>query len=196
MATDVTSLWHTIDDDITFERVRHMPRRTQFVSNHRKLSWQFDKELKQVERDMRLSTVEIGRAQSLMTEKLTRLQDTKKQLVIKKMGGDSRCNSEPCLSFTDLRLQNEQPELHAHAPTASLFGHDNSNASKVGNAKAGTLTVKSQYFGQNDTRKAGFLEGETKGLKLAASLKQSLCKMVSTDRARFPNRPQKRSNKK
>lgn len=100
MATDV-DLLHTIDDDITFERVRHMPRRTKFVSTHRKLSWQYDKELKQFERDHRLVSVEISRAKSAMTEKLNRLQDTKQQISIKKSNKikDSRRNSAPSLTF-------------------------------------------------------------------------------------------------
>ena len=74
------SLSHTIDDDITFERVRHMPRRTQFVSTHRKLSWQYDKQVKQHERDQKLSHVELARAHTAMVEKLSRLQDAKKEV--------------------------------------------------------------------------------------------------------------------
>ena len=87
MATDVT-LSHTIDDDMTFERVRHMPRRTQFVSTHRKLSWQYDKQMKQHERDHRISRVEMSRAKTVMAEKFHLLQTAKKQVSWSRWGLD------------------------------------------------------------------------------------------------------------
>ncbi|KAK7100389.1 uncharacterized protein [Littorina saxatilis] len=137
MGSDVT-LSHTIDDDITFERVRHMPKRTHFVSTHRKLSWQYDREMKQHERDKRVSHMEMSRAKTAMAEKFGRLQNAKREMDSRKSvsaeGGrgagdlnrDSVSMSSPCLPETIRSQQAESSNpvsAMKHSQSASCFPH-------------------------------------------------------------------------
>ncbi|XP_076462871.1 uncharacterized protein LOC143295183 [Babylonia areolata] len=132
MESDVccdVSLSHTIDDDIAFERVRHMPRRTQFVSTHRQLSWQHDKEMRQHERHRKLSHVEMARAKGAMAQKLCRLQDAKKE--VKRQRSDpgmtpDRRLSDPSSSGLPQGKQPTDPKTTPtptmkHSPSAPSF---------------------------------------------------------------------------
>nr|KAG5700122.1 hypothetical protein BaRGS_029872 [Batillaria attramentaria] len=152
METDV-NLSHTIDDDITFERVRHMPRRTQFVSTHRKLSWQHDKAVKQFERDQRISNTEMTRAKTAMAEKFTRLQDAKRQLQMQKDGdkGDGRRNSAPCLPDSDRYDQKEA----AKSKAATTFHQSRSVASF---ADMVTLEVPEEREQSSSEEQKNFME--------------------------------------
>ena len=87
---------HTLEDDITFEKMKHMPKRTSFYTAHRKLSWQCDKDVRQVERDKKLVTDGLARAQSSMEDRLAKLQETKKHLGItnKSSAGDDDVTSK------------------------------------------------------------------------------------------------------
>ncbi|KAL3869291.1 hypothetical protein ACJMK2_041991 [Sinanodonta woodiana] len=77
---------HTLEDDITFERVRRLPKRTNVYSVHRKLSWQCQKEIKLFEKENKVNTFELKRSQTSMRERLTNLINIKKQIFAKRFG--------------------------------------------------------------------------------------------------------------
>ncbi|KAK3606162.1 hypothetical protein CHS0354_010796 [Potamilus streckersoni] len=77
---------HTLEDDITFERVKHLPKRTNVYSVHRKLSWQCQKEIKLFEKENKVNTFELKRSQTFMKERLTNLINIKKQIFAKRYG--------------------------------------------------------------------------------------------------------------
>lgn len=64
---------HTLEDDITFERVRSLPRRTRVCSVHRQLSWACQKEIQLYEKDSRVTTNNLKRSKTALQSRYREL---------------------------------------------------------------------------------------------------------------------------
>ena len=71
---------HGMEDDITFERIRHLPRRTRVCSVHRQLSWACNKEIEVYEKDTRVTTNNLNRSKTAMQGRFQKLTVAKKKL--------------------------------------------------------------------------------------------------------------------
>lgn len=72
---------HTMEDDITFERVRHMPRRTRVCSMHRQLSWACQREIQMYEKENKVNTANIERSKTMLIGRSQELSSLKKKLI-------------------------------------------------------------------------------------------------------------------
>lgn len=85
----------TLEDDITFERVRHMPRRTRVCSMHRQLSWACQKEIQLYEKDTKVTTNNLERSKTAMQGRFRQLVKVKKDLAKNKTDFTNRRASCP-----------------------------------------------------------------------------------------------------
>ncbi len=94
---------HTIDDDVTYERMKKSANKKNFYSLHRKLSWQCDRDVKQYERDRDLTTFGLAREKTSMIDRLAKLQEAQKKIGSRRhsepSGRRGRRSSEPCISL-------------------------------------------------------------------------------------------------
>lgn len=86
---------NTLEDDITFERVRHMPRRTRVCSMHRQLSWACQKEIQLYEKDTKVTTNNLERSKTAMQGRFRQLVKAKKDLARNKTDLTNRRASCP-----------------------------------------------------------------------------------------------------
>ncbi|KAL8615991.1 hypothetical protein ACOMHN_014953 [Nucella lapillus] len=198
-------LSHTMDDDITFERVRHMPRRTQFVSTHRKLSWQFDRQLKQHEKDQKLTHVEMARAKLAMAEKFSRLQDAKKEMERKKsdpsINPNRRSSAPSCLSDkrTDRKTTTTTtspkgtatPMKHSHSassfPVAAMIPEDAEMTEDQSDLKRVSFTEVSDKESGRYGRRATIAEGVVEASSLPPHLVRRLSEFMDSTSALLTN---------
>ena len=73
-----------LEDDITFERVRHLPRRTRVCSVHRQLSWACHKEVQLYAKDAHVTTYGIQRSKTALQSRFKELQKIRKSLSVGK----------------------------------------------------------------------------------------------------------------
>ena len=77
-------IYNVIESDITFERVRHMPRRTRVCSVHRQLSWACHKEIQLYEKDSRVTTSGLDRSKTALQTRFRELLGVQKKLIVNK----------------------------------------------------------------------------------------------------------------
>lgn len=115
MATDTEPI-NSMEDDVTFERMRNMPKRTNFYSTHRKLSWQCDRDVKQFEKDRNLTTYELAREKTSMVDRLNKLQEAQRQIQERRLSDPAvsrtsgRRNSEPCIMLVNPSKSSPSPQ--------------------------------------------------------------------------------------
>lgn len=96
---------HTMEDDITFERVRHLPKRTRVCSVHRQLSWACNKEIELYEKDTRVTTNNIERSKTALQGRYRELAVVKKKLNQNKIENVNRRASCPAVIPGSLKTQ-------------------------------------------------------------------------------------------
>lgn len=80
-ATDVLSGGRSVDSEILFEKIKALPKRSQYYGIHRKLSWHCQKEIRQYERDFKLFSKEFVRSEARMRERMERLKKRRRELI-------------------------------------------------------------------------------------------------------------------
>lgn len=71
---------HTIDSEISFQRIKDLPKKSKYYGNHKRLHWICERDVHKFEKDTKMVTLEMERSQSFYKQKLKDLQDTKKNL--------------------------------------------------------------------------------------------------------------------
>ncbi|OWF43444.1 hypothetical protein KP79_PYT08209 [Mizuhopecten yessoensis] len=73
----------TVEDDVTYQRIKLLPQRSHHYSVHRRLSWQCQKDVQQFEKDAKLATFDVTRGQTAVRDRLSQLKKTKRELLTK-----------------------------------------------------------------------------------------------------------------
>lgn len=111
---------HSFEDDVVYERVRHMPHQAPFFAIHRKLSWQCEKKIKQFEKDLKMCTIGISREQTLIKTRLNKINQERRQLTRQKTQLQHRRNSCPGgMLLSNLRIassNNFKTSLYENKP--------------------------------------------------------------------------------
>lgn len=85
---------HTIDTEISFQRIKDLPKKSKYYGNHKRLTWICERDVQKFEKDTKLVTLELERSQSFYKQKLKDLKETKKNLInVKKADNYLRCKS-------------------------------------------------------------------------------------------------------
>jgi hypothetical protein len=84
----------SVENEILFEKIKALPKRSQYYGIHRKLSWQCQKEILQSERDFWLFNKEYVRSEAKMRGRLENLKRRKRELI------DSGAHSSVLLRHT------------------------------------------------------------------------------------------------
>lgn len=71
---------HTVKDDIIYQYMKELPKRTGFYSAHRKLSTEFDRDVKFQNKDRELRGFELDRSYNSMSARLSKLQEKQKNI--------------------------------------------------------------------------------------------------------------------
>ena len=118
---------HTMEDDITFERVRHLPKRTRVCSMHRQLSWAYQKEIQMFEKETKVATNNLERSKTAMQGRFRELNNVRKSLCKNTTDLMSRRRSCPAvLDGSDLKSASLQAkkELKKTKPQVEKLDDD------------------------------------------------------------------------
>lgn len=129
---------HTMEDDITFERVRHLPRRTRVCSVHRQLSWACHKEIELYEKDTRVTTNNIDRSKTALQGRFRELINVKKKLRDKKIEQINRRASCPAALPSGAKTQCPVQDM-SELPIKLRKFDDNENMTKAVCADTGNV---------------------------------------------------------
>lgn len=78
---EVLSGGRSVENEILFEKIKALPKRSQYYGIHRKLSWQCQKEILQNERDFCLFNKEYVRSEAKMRGRMEILKRRKRELI-------------------------------------------------------------------------------------------------------------------
>ncbi|KAH3695377.1 hypothetical protein DPMN_082834 [Dreissena polymorpha] len=134
---------HTIENDITFEKIRHFPRRTRVCSIHRQLSWACQKEIQLYEKDTRVTTGNINRSKTAIQGRFKQL-NVAKQKIGNEKGTNVMSRSTSCPAEL-LRLHKEQSQL-VIARLQSRFLNNSSKDTVSNVTRAQTLPVTASFY--------------------------------------------------
>ena len=93
--------FHSIDSEISFQRIKDLPKKSKYFGAHKRLSWICERDIQKFAKDAKLLTVEIERSQAFYKQKLKTLNDVKRNL------RTSRNEKVRCKSCSDLEEEEE-----------------------------------------------------------------------------------------
>jgi hypothetical protein len=72
--------FHSIDSEISFQRIKDLPKKSKYFGAHKRLSWICERDIQKFAKDAKLLTVELERSQAFYKQKLKTLNDVKRNL--------------------------------------------------------------------------------------------------------------------
>lgn len=72
--------FHSIDSEISFQRIKDLPKKSKYFGAHKRLSWMCERDIQKFAKDAKLLIVELERSQTFYKQKLKTLNDVKRKL--------------------------------------------------------------------------------------------------------------------
>ncbi|CAG2238962.1 NUP155 [Mytilus edulis] len=72
--------FHSIDSEISFQRIKDLPKKSKYYGAHKRLSWICERDVQKFAKDTKLVTHELERSQTFYKQKLKDLKETRKNL--------------------------------------------------------------------------------------------------------------------
>lgn len=95
--------FHSIDSEISFQRIKDLPKKSKYYGAHKRLSWICERDVQKFAKDTKLVTHELERSQTFYKQKLKDLKETRKNLT----SAVKKDKYIRCKSCSDVEEENE-----------------------------------------------------------------------------------------